>query len=306
MHEFRELAENVYAFIQPALIWYSTAGVIVGNKDVIVIDSLTNEKMTRDLLGEIGRVTEKPVKFLINTHSHADHVYTNHMFDSATSVCSKKGREKTLEFMSKQSLHDETFARLFHDVDFSGGRYKPQDMTFSGGLTIHQGDREIHMIELGPGHSESDVIIHLPEEGIVFCGDLFMNGLPPLPAEGCATAAIASIRKIEELDAQIYVPGHGKPGTRKDVEEQRLLLERLISQSRGCFEKGLNFDEAVENVSVGSMPSEFVMPVLISCYCEWAGKMPQSTHPGATNHMQVLSDLARRADILMKHSRTRL
>jgi glyoxylase-like metal-dependent hydrolase (beta-lactamase superfamily II) len=178
-------------------------------------------------------------------------------------------------------------------------------MTFSGGLTIHQGDREICMIELGPGHSESDVIIHLPDEGIVFCGDLFMNGLPPMPAEGCASAAIASIRKIEDLDARIYVPGHGKPGTRKDVEEQRLLLERLIRLSRGCFEKGLSFDEAVENVAVGAMPPEFVMPVLISCYCELAGKMPESRRQGATNHMQVLSDLARRAEILFKNSQSK-
>ena len=77
MPKFRKLAKDVYAFLQPPLVWYSSAGVIVGDGDVIVVDSLTNAAMTLSLRAEIRRVTDKPIRFLINTHSHADHVYTN-------------------------------------------------------------------------------------------------------------------------------------------------------------------------------------------------------------------------------------
>jgi len=70
MYEFKELAKNVYAFVQPALIWHATAGVIVGDRDVTVVDSLTNEAMTRSLLEEIRKVTDKPVRLLINTQTH--------------------------------------------------------------------------------------------------------------------------------------------------------------------------------------------------------------------------------------------
>jgi hypothetical protein len=76
MPEFRQLAPNVHAFLQPPLIWYSSAGVIVGERGVIVVDSLANAAMTEGLRAEIRRVTDKPIRFLINTHSHADHVYT--------------------------------------------------------------------------------------------------------------------------------------------------------------------------------------------------------------------------------------
>jgi cyclase len=295
MHEFKELAENVYAFVQPAIIWHSTSGVIVGDRDVIVIDSLTNEAMTRSLLDEIHKVTEKPVSLLINTHSPADHVYTNHLFPSATVVCSELGREKTREFQLKQTLHDETFARLFPEMDFAGGWYTLQDMTFTGALTIYQDEREIRVIELGPGHSESDVVIHLPKESIVFCGDLFMNGMPPMPSEGHSTATIANMRFLEKLGVETYVAGHGNPGTRLDVEKQRRLLESLTSHSNRCFDQGLSYDEAMATLDDTLLPLEFARPAVLSAYCERAGKIPASRNKADTNHMQILSFLARRA-----------
>src|SRR5512136_1140913 len=95
MFEFREIAKDVYAFLQPPLICYSNAGVIVGDRDVIVVDSLTNAAMAESLLAEIRRVTSKPIRFLVNTHSHVDHVYTNHLFPEATVIAARAGREET-------------------------------------------------------------------------------------------------------------------------------------------------------------------------------------------------------------------
>ncbi len=95
MPEFRQLAKEVYAFVQPPLVWYSSAGVIIRERDVIVVDSLTNAPMAQSLLSEIRRVTEKPIRFLINTHSHADHVYTNHFVPEATVISAHQGRAHT-------------------------------------------------------------------------------------------------------------------------------------------------------------------------------------------------------------------
>jgi cyclase len=129
--------------------------VIVGDREVVVIDSLTNAKMTRSLLDEISSITVKPVGILINTHSHADHVYTNHLFPTATVISSGHGREKTREFQQQQSQHDNTFKKLFPDVDFTGGRYTLQDMTFKGNIIFYQREREVHVIELGGGMPQS-------------------------------------------------------------------------------------------------------------------------------------------------------
>src|SRR5512139_2396291 len=121
MPEFRKLAKDVYAFLQPPLIWYSSAGVIVGDGDVIVVDSLTNAAMAERLRAEIRRVTDKPIRFLVNTHSHADHVYTNHLFPEATVLSTYRGREKTAANQQAQAKHEALFAKLFPDVDLRGG-----------------------------------------------------------------------------------------------------------------------------------------------------------------------------------------
>src|SRR5512137_1379616 len=106
MAEFRKLAEDVYAFLQPPLICYSSAGVMIGDREVIVVDSLTNAAMTQSLRAEIRRVTDKPIRFLINTHSHLDHVYTNHLFPEATVISTHRGREQTKANRKAQSKHD--------------------------------------------------------------------------------------------------------------------------------------------------------------------------------------------------------
>ena len=295
MREFRKLARDVYVFLQPPLVWYSSSGVIVGERDVIVVDSLTNAAMAQSLRADIRGVTDKPIRFLINTHSHADHVYTNHFFPEATVISTHEGRRETEANRKVQEKHDALIARLFSDVDLTGGRYSLQDMTFSGSLSFHHGTREVRVLELGAGHSESDVVVHLPAERIVFCGDVFMNDMPPLPGEGRVTRTIANYRALEALDADIYVAGHGDPGTRADVRAQRTLLEDQFQLVRSCFDRGLSYDEALQAVAGNGIPLEFQRLIVLSGYWELTGKRPDHTDPASQNHLTILKGVASEA-----------
>ncbi len=299
MPEFRKLARDVYAFLQPPLICYSSAGVIIGDRDVIVVDSLTNEAMTRSLLAEIRRVTDKPIRFLINTHSHFDHVYTNHLFPEAIAISTDRGREETKANRQAQAQHNALFARLFPDVNLTGGCYTPQDITFSGSLTFHQGDREVRVLELGVGHSESDVVVHLPGEKIVFCGDIFMNGMPPLPGEGHVTQTIAHYRAIEALEAEIYVAGHGDPGTLADVRAQRVQLESQFKRARECSERGMSYDEALQTFADDAIPLDFQRLIVLASYWEFTGKRPETTDRASQTHMTLLQGIATEANLLL-------
>ncbi len=305
MPEFRKLAKDVYVFLQPPLICYSSAGVIIGDRGVIVIDSLTNAGVTESLLAEIRGVTDKPTRFLINTHSHFDHVYTNHLFPEATVISSHRGREETEANRKVQDEHDALFAKLFPDVDLRGGRYTPQDISFSGSLSLYQGEHEVRVLELGAGHSESDVVVYLPSEKIVFCGDLFLNGLPPLPGEGHVTETISHYQAIEALDADIYVAGHGDPGTRADVRAQRNLLERQLQQARACFDRGLSYDEALQTLAEGDTPLEYQRLLLLASYWEFTGTRPATTDPASQTHMTLLQAIAAEAKLLLGRSRAR-
>ena len=305
MAELRELASGVYAYLQPPLICYSTAGVIVGERDVIVIDSLANAVMAESLLAEIRCVTKAPVRFLINTHSHFDHVYTNHLFPAATVIASHRGREETIANRSTQERHDALFARLFSDVDLRGGRYTVQDASFGGSLSLHQGRREVRVLELGCGHSESDVVVHLPEERIVFCGDVFLNGLPPLPLEGHVTEMIANLKAVEALGADVYVAGHGNPGSLNDVRDHRAQLERQFAHARECVEKGMSYDAALHATTTDHVPLDFRRLVVLASYCELTGRRPETADPASQTHMTVLQAVALEAQLLLGRHATR-
>ena len=299
MPELRKLAKDVYAFLQPPLICYSSAGVIVGDRDVIVVDSLTNAAMTGGLLTGIRSVTDKPIRFLINTHSHFDHVYTNHLFPEAIVISTHRGREETRANHKVQGKHDALFARLFPDVDLTGGCYTPQDMSFSGSFTLYQGNREIRVLELGVGHSESDVVVHLPGEKIVFCGDIFMNGIPPLPGEGHVTQTIAHYGAIEALEAEIYVAGHGDPGTLADVRAQRVQLESQFERARKCFERGMSYDEALQAFANDPGPLDYQRLTILASYWELGGKRPETADPASQTHMTMLQGVAAEARLLL-------
>jgi glyoxylase-like metal-dependent hydrolase (beta-lactamase superfamily II) len=298
MPEFRKLALGIYAFLQPPLVWYSSAGVIIGDRDVIVVDSLTNAAMTQSLRAEIRRVTDKPIRFLINTHSHADHVYTNHLFPEATVITTHRGREQTKSNQAAQGRQDSLFARHFADVDFRGGRYTLQDMSFSGSLCFYQGEREVRVLELGVGHSESDVVVHLPGEKIVFCGDVFMNGLPPVPGEGHVTQTIAHYETLEALEADIYVAGHGDPGTLADVRAERAELESQFQRARQCFERGLSYDAALQALAREGIASSARRLILLASFWEFTGKRPDSTDPGSQSHLTLLQAIATEAKLM--------
>ncbi len=299
MSDFRRLAPGVYVFIQPPLLCYSSAGVIIGPEDVIVIDSLANAAMARNLRAAIRQVTPRPIRFLINTHAHFAHIYTNHLFPEATVISTHRGRAATATAKKVQGKHDALFASFFNEIDLTGGRYTLQDMSFSGSLSIYQGEREVRLLELGPGHSESDLVVHLPKEKIVFCGDVFLNGLPPLPGEGSVTRTIANYKAIEALEADIYVAGHGDPGTLPEVRAQRILLERLFERAQQCFERGLNYDAALQTLAEDGLSLDFQRLVILSSYSEFSGTQPESTDPAGPDHLTILQSIAAEAKLLL-------
>jgi glyoxylase-like metal-dependent hydrolase (beta-lactamase superfamily II) len=244
-------------------------------------------------------VTDKPIRFLINTHSHFDHVYTNHLFPEAMLISTHRGREETEANQKVQGKHDALFAKLFSDVDLRGGRYTLQDMSFSGSLSFYQREREIRVLELGVGHSESDVVVHLPGEKIVFCGDLFLNVIPALPGEGHVTQTIANYKAIEALEAEIYVAGHGDPGTLADVRTQRTQLESQFQFARECFERGMSYDAALQALADDGIPLDFQRLIILASYCEFTGKRPESADPASQNHMTLLQGIATEAKLLL-------
>ena len=116
----------------------SNAGLIVGEKYAIVVDSLTNENMARSFIRKIREVTNKPLRFLLNTHGDADHIWTNHLF-GATTICHENCRDDTMR------AHPEIYSVLFPELNFSGAKITPQDITINKRMKIYMETREIEV-----------------------------------------------------------------------------------------------------------------------------------------------------------------
>jgi len=264
--EFKELASGVYAFVQHRGEWFvSNAGLIVGEKYAVVVDSLTNETMARLFIEKIREVTTKPLLFLLNTHGDADHVWTNHLFN-ATTICHENGREDTMR------AHPEIYSVLFPELDFTGAKITPQDITISGGMRLHMGDREVEVLYPGVAHSAGDLYVY-----VVFCGDiLFSNRCTPFAMFGSISGSIEALKKLYDLEATIYVPGHGDVTGKDEIPENIEYYLFVQNEAKNSLEKGLNLYEAIQRVELGEYEkwheSERIVGNLARAYSELIGE----------------------------------
>ena len=282
--ELKELARGVYAYIQPAAKFTSNAGLIVGKQEAIVVDSLTNKYMVEKFISKIKEVTDKPVRFLINTHWHADHTWTNHFFPEAKTIATARCRQEIIKLLPSDDV--KFFQKIIpeHVMSFEGAKYTLQDIVFENSLSLYQGEREIRIIDLGPAHTQSDSIVYLPKERIVFCGDLVLEGLPPQLLHGNTTGTIKALGFLSCMDAALYVVGHGPPSaSKRPIYESREYVEVVRDEARKCFDKGMGLEEAAATIDIGRFKEWGEPQVLYAncarAYSEFRGEPPVSELP---------------------------
>jgi cyclase len=254
--EMKELASGVYAFLQTPAPFYSNAGLIVGKDYAIVVDTLTDGNMVENFIRKIKEVTHKPIRFVVNTHWHSDHIYTNHYFPEAMVICSSRTRKEILRL---NPIEIETLSQVIPKTitTFKGSKITIPDLTFDGTFTFYDGKREIQLIDLGPGHSQSDVVVFLPEEKIVFTGDLVTPSLEGMiPLRGGSYRLIKVLDTLASFDAHTFVPGHGSEvHSREEVARKANAgIESLIvmrEEARKCFDQGMTYQEAADKIDYG-------------------------------------------------------
>jgi cyclase len=244
----KQLAPNVYAYIQAKATWYwNNAGFIVGNDYVVVVDSLATVGLTRKFRDEIRKVTDKPIRYLINTHHHGDHTYGNHVFAGATIISHDYCRHELIE----QGIRDpDLMNAIFPEFDFRGIAVTPADITFDKHLTLHMDEREVRMLHFGPGHTAGDIIVYLPKESIIFAGDFIFLYSTPLGMEGSFAGWLGNLNTMESMGAQTYIPGHGPVCGAEGLNLCRDYLLLVQCEARKRFDKGMTVDEAVKDIDL--------------------------------------------------------
>lgn len=208
-----------------------TAGFILTDEGVIVVNTTNSPFHAREILYEIRARTELPVKVVINTDGGPDHFLGNEVFADlqATLVSS------TLAEYEMRRYGLELAKRLDGDSDLQEAMRSfhptPPAKTFKDDWTLRLGGRglKITPVAAGPAGAGSS-LVYLPDVKVLFLGDLYENGLIPRLDSAHLKGWIEFLKKVEGWDVEVYVPGHGPPGGKRDLAEFRRFLEFLASR----------------------------------------------------------------------------
>lgn len=247
------LAPGVHAAIAtPDGFGLCNAGIVDLGGVTVVFDTMLTPMAGTDLVRAAGRVTGHPPSFAVNSHWHGDHIWGNSAFVGSHIVSSRKVRANILKFSRPQLEGDRRAMRRelplldrpgspYSKVDrrllrawFQGvlatprtHRIVPPGVTFEDELVLEGTRRALRLLTYGGGHSPSDVFAYLPDEGIMFTGDLAIRGFHPSVGNGWPDRWIAILKRMENLRPKRVIPGHGPPGDRSTLSVTRRYLEEI-------------------------------------------------------------------------------
>ncbi|MFM9611950.1 MBL fold metallo-hydrolase [Streptomyces niveiscabiei] len=201
----RELADGVHAFLQPPGGWcLSNAGVITGPDGLVLIDTAATRTRAEALRAAAEGLGRGPVRTVVNTHSHGDHVFGNCVFAPPAEIVAHEltGPEMRATGMALQGL--------WPDVDWGELTLRPPTITFARSLTLLVGDRPVELHHVGPAHSTNDVVVWLPDARVLFAGDVALPGCTPFCLMGSVRGSLAALDRLRGFGAETVVGGHGE------------------------------------------------------------------------------------------------
>jgi cyclase len=242
------VADRVFAYIQPDGSWYiNNTGFVAGRTSVISVDACSTERRTRAYLDQIAAVTPVPVSTLVNTHHHGDHTYGNSLFGPVTIV----GHEKCRAALIAGGLPGNS--GLFDPVDWGEVTLAPPTLTFTDRVRLWSDDRPVEVSYVGqPAHTTNDSLVWLPEQEVLFCGDLLFNGGTPFLLMGSVRGAIDVLTTVvAPIPATVIVPGHGAPCDRELIGTVVGYLEFVLATARQGLAAGLSPLELARDTDLG-------------------------------------------------------
>jgi cyclase len=207
--ELVEVVDGVLAWLQPDGSWWlNNAGAITGPDGVILIDTCATETRTRALFAALAQATGgAPIRLAVNTHLHGDHTYGNSLLPGHTVLVSHPA---TRAGILADPIIDGCPPFWNPAPDWGNVTRRPATVTVSDQLTLHTGDRRVELRHPGyAAHTAGDLVAWLPEQRVLFTGDLVFHQVTPLVLMGSVAGALRSLDWLATFEPSQVVPGHG-------------------------------------------------------------------------------------------------
>lgn len=288
------MADGVFAYLQPDGGWgWSNAGLVVDDKRSLLVDTLFDLRLTAEMLEAMRRVTPaaSSIGTVVNTHANGDHCYGNALVSQAEIIASERCAEEmgdvpptTMDAMLRAApgmgATGAFISRIFGAFDFTGIELTLPTRTFAGRLDLKVGGKRVSLVEVGPAHTGGDVIVHLPDDGVVFTGDILFHGGHPIVWAGPVANWIGACDAVLALEAPTVVPGHGPVAGRQAVTDLKGYFEWLTGEARSRFDAGMGPLDAARDIGLGPYASwgepERVVVNICALYRDFGGRVEHS------------------------------
>jgi len=302
-----DLGNGCYAWLQPDGSWgWSNAGLVVDGGESLLVDTLFDLPLTREMLAAMraAEPAAADIDILVNTHSNGDHCNGNALVGDAEIIASAAAAREMEEespavmVQFKEAAPQlgelgEFFLHCFGAFEFEGIERALPDVTFEGRLERRVGAKRVELIEVGPAHTRGDVLIHVPEDRTIFTGDiLFIEGHPIIWA-GPVGNWIEACRRIESMDVETVVPGHGPVTDKRGVAAVREYLEYVSAAARARYDAGMDAVTAARDIALDDYSSwgdaERIVVNVTTLYREFTGDAKPPEIPALFAEMAKLA-----------------
>lgn len=228
--ELKQITESVYAYTgvasgTPGNVFFVNTGIVVGNDAVLVVDTLTSAKEAEGFAADIRKITDKPVRYVVNTHCHLDHILGNSYFADrgARIIGHVKCRDAVIAGGDKILENPAAFGL---PADFwEGTRVVSPDTAFERAMVIDLGGITVNLIHTGfASHSPGSIIVHIPSQDVLFAGDILFTDFHPYMGDGDLPGWEKNLDFIHAMNVGHIIPGHGPLSSNKDIEDLKAYL----------------------------------------------------------------------------------
>lgn len=243
---FDQLSDHAYAYTAQG---DPNTGIIVGDDAVMVVDTQATPVMAQDVIRRIREVTDKPIKYVALSHYHAVRVLGASAYRPEHIIASQDTYDLIVERGTADMKSEiERFPRLFRAVESVPGLTWPT-LVFQKQLTIWLGKLEVRLMQIGRGHTKGDTVVWLPQDGVLFSGDLVEFDATPYAGDAYFTDWPASLDAIAALQPRALVPGRGAAlKTPAEVAKGLEGTRSFIADLYRCVQAGVKEGKALQEI----------------------------------------------------------
>jgi len=239
----QKIGPDLYAYISEN-DGSANSTFLVSDRGILVVDTGLNAQEGRKLLDEIRKISSAPVRWIVNTHYHADHRGGNHTVGPDAVIISTEQTFTVAWNLDEQAYKGER----------GGGTNRPLAEVFSTfhGPVFFVGGHEVRLYYPGPAHTMGDAVVYFPDQQAIATGDLFLNNSCPAMDRGDLENWIVALDSMLRLPVEHAVPGHFALGTKSELQDFRDYLADLRDQVKRMYQQGLNLEQIQKKLDLSA------------------------------------------------------